>query len=130
MLRSRRQRAKKDNKALEKKRTGSLKLMIMQDEVMTRRYGWRALLKVMKMEGTDKESEVEIKILPIKTLSKAKQVNNLGPSRRSGTGLRPTRDIPRCSHCSCHFGVLQVHIIYNLFVVLDVPLRATVRSRS
>lgn len=41
---------------------------------MTRRYGWRALLKAMKVEGTHKESELEIKILPVHTLSKAKQV--------------------------------------------------------
>ena len=41
---------------------------------MTRRYGWRALLKALKIEGTNKGSEVEIKILPVKTLSKAKQV--------------------------------------------------------
>ncbi|CAM9527786.1 unnamed protein product, partial [Choristocarpus tenellus] len=40
---------------------------------MTRRYGWRAVLKAMKIEGISKESEIEIKILPIKTLSKAKQ---------------------------------------------------------
>lgn len=46
-----------------------------QDEVMTRRYGWRAVLKAMKIEGTHKASEVEIKILPVKTLSKVKQVN-------------------------------------------------------
>eukprot|EP00903_Cladosiphon_okamuranus_P008645 g8289.t1 len=43
------------------------------DEVMTRRYGWRAVLKAMKIEGTHKESEVEIKILPVNTLSKIKQ---------------------------------------------------------
>lgn len=46
-----------------------------QDEVMTRRYGWRAVLKAMKMEGTHKESEVEIKILPVNTLSKVKQAS-------------------------------------------------------
>ena len=43
---------------------------------MTRRYGWRALLKAMKIEGMDKGSEVEIKILPVYTLSKMKQVYN------------------------------------------------------
>lgn len=43
---------------------------------MTRRYGWRALLKAMKVEGTHKGSEVEIKILPVKALSKAKQVSS------------------------------------------------------
>lgn len=42
---------------------------------MTRRYGWRAVLKAMKVEGTHKESEVEIKILPVHKLGKAKQVN-------------------------------------------------------
>ena len=42
---------------------------------MTRRYGWRAVLKAMKMEGTHKESEVEIKILPVNTLSKVKQAS-------------------------------------------------------
>lgn len=42
---------------------------------MTRRYGWRALLKAMKVEGTHKESELEIKILPVHKLSKAKQVS-------------------------------------------------------
>lgn len=41
---------------------------------MTRRYGWRALLKALKVEGTHKGSEIEIKILPVKTLTKAKQV--------------------------------------------------------
>lgn len=46
----------------------------MQDEVKTRRYGWRAVLKAMKIEGTHKSSEVEIKILPVNALSKAKQV--------------------------------------------------------
>ncbi|CAM9771215.1 unnamed protein product, partial [Discosporangium mesarthrocarpum] len=46
---------------------------INQDEVMTRRYGWRAVLKAMKMEGISKDSEIEIKILPIKTLPKGKQ---------------------------------------------------------
>lgn len=46
-----------------------------QDEVMTRRYGWRAVLKALKIEGTHKESEVEIKILPVNTLSKVKQAS-------------------------------------------------------
>lgn len=40
---------------------------------MTRRYGWRALLKALKVEGTHKGSEVEIKVLPIKTLGREKQ---------------------------------------------------------
>lgn len=41
---------------------------------MTRRYGWRAVLKAIKVEGTQKESEVEVKILPVQKLGKAKQV--------------------------------------------------------
>lgn len=43
---------------------------------MTRRYGWRAVLKAMKIEGMHKESEVEIKILPVSTLSKVKQASD------------------------------------------------------
>lgn len=46
----------------------------MQDEVMTRRYGWRALLKALKIQDTHKESEIEIKILPVTTLRTVKQV--------------------------------------------------------
>lgn len=42
---------------------------------MTRRYGWRAVLKAMKIEGLHKGSEVEIKILPVNALSKAKQAS-------------------------------------------------------
>lgn len=53
---------------------GSDHLFILQEEVMTRRYGWRAVLKAIKLDGTHKESEVEIKILPVNKLSKAKQV--------------------------------------------------------
>ncbi|CAM9306949.1 unnamed protein product, partial [Ectocarpus sp. 4 AP-2014] len=48
---------------------------INEDEVMTRRYGWRAVLKAMKIEGLHKGSEVEIKILPVNALSKAKQAS-------------------------------------------------------
>ena len=48
---------------------------MLQDEVMTRRYGWRAVLKAMKIEGTHKGSEVEIKILPVSALSKIKQAS-------------------------------------------------------
>ena len=57
---------------------------------MTRRYGWRAVLKAMKIEGMDKGSEVEIKVLPVNTLSKAKQVKHLelftnhAPTHESG----------------------------------------------
>lgn len=50
---------------------------------MTRRYGWRAVLKAMKMEGTLKASEVEIKILPVQTLSRAKQVSSSVPPKKS-----------------------------------------------
>lgn len=46
----------------------------IQDEVMVRRYGWRALLKALNIQDTHKESEIEIKILPVTTLRKVKQV--------------------------------------------------------
>jgi hypothetical protein len=46
---------------------------INKDEVMTRRYGWRALLKAMKVGGQSKSSEIEIKVLPISSLSAEKQ---------------------------------------------------------
>ncbi|CAN0343330.1 unnamed protein product, partial [Pylaiella littoralis] len=49
------------------------KMDIDEDEVMTRRYGWRAVLKAMKIEGMHKGSEVEIKILPVNALAKLKQ---------------------------------------------------------
>lgn len=52
-----------------------LHLLNSQDEVMTRRYGWRAVLKAMKIEGTHKGSEVEIKILPVNALTKLKQAS-------------------------------------------------------
>lgn len=50
---------------------------------MTRRYGWRAVLKAMKIEGTHKGSEVEIKILPVNSLSKLKQVSKFHPVHSS-----------------------------------------------
>lgn len=53
----------------------SARILNTQDEVMTRRYGWRAVLKVMKIEGTHKGSEVEIKILPVNALTKLKQAS-------------------------------------------------------
>ncbi len=39
---------------------------IVPDEVMTRRYGWRAMLKAMKLDGLNKTSELEIKVIEMK----------------------------------------------------------------
>eukprot|EP00953_Heterococcus_sp_UTEX-ZZ885_P006988 4266-Heterococcus_DN1.PRE.1 len=41
---------------------------INRGEVMTRRYGWRAVLKAMKVDGVDKSSEIELKVIPVRGL--------------------------------------------------------------
>ena len=37
-------------------------------QVMTRRYGWRAVLKAMRVDGIDKSSEIELKVIPVRSL--------------------------------------------------------------
>ncbi len=44
------------------------KSKIVPDEVMTRRYGWRAMLKAMKLDGLNKTSELEIKVIEKKDI--------------------------------------------------------------
>ncbi len=44
---------------------------IVPDEVMTRRYGWRAMLKAMKLDGLNKTSELEIKVIEMKSTLQA-----------------------------------------------------------
>ncbi len=44
---------------------------IVPDEVMTRRYGWRAMLKAMKLDGLNKTSELEIKVIGMQSTMQA-----------------------------------------------------------
>ncbi|CAM9409320.1 unnamed protein product [Chrysoparadoxa australica] len=48
---------------------------IISDEVSTRRYGWRALLQAMKVEGMNKNSEIEIKVIPCSAMPTSKLEN-------------------------------------------------------
>jgi hypothetical protein len=49
---------------------------ISKDEVSTRRYGWRAVAKAMHMDGMNKNSEIEIKVIPLSTLPEQKRVGD------------------------------------------------------
>ncbi|KAG5176714.1 hypothetical protein JKP88DRAFT_334724 [Tribonema minus] len=50
---------------------------IQREEVQTRRYGWRALLKAARLDGVDKRSELELKVIPLRALPPDAQADAL-----------------------------------------------------
>ncbi len=54
---------------------------IVPEEVMTRRYGWRAMLKAMKLDGLNKNSELEIKVIEMMMKKRRPQARTRRVSR-------------------------------------------------